>query len=366
MSKTKILAIDDESAFTTLMSEFLQEDYDFFIANTGEEGVSCFETIRPDIVLLDIKLGDKDGFTVCKEIKEIDVENLSSVVFVSGVNSNDERIRAYEVGGDDYISKPLKPSVFLANLAAIERFQRDKKALRGELAYTRDTAMQCMREASQYGTIVGFIKNSFLSENYEKLAELVFDYFNELGINSCLQFRLQKGDWNTSPSGKGCSPIEEQIFELMRHKDRILQFNSRMLINYEHISILVKNMPTDDEVLCGRYRDLLAVLGEAIEARIMDLQRNDALTMVIDSVSTISQRIESQFVEHQKRTIQIMEHLMMELSDRFHVLDLSDEQEKSFVELVEASMDRLLKLYNEGRLIDEQFEILQKMMRYHI
>ncbi len=106
-SMAKVLIVDDEPAIVRFLKSFLEKrHYTALTASTGEEALEQFKQERPEIVLLDIRLPDRDGLEVLKEIKRIDPR--VSVIVVTAVTDEETGKRALELGAFDYLAKPFE------------------------------------------------------------------------------------------------------------------------------------------------------------------------------------------------------------------------------------------------------------------
>ena len=124
------LIMDDETELAKMTAEY----FNMFEVSTAyvESGSECFEFLDKndvDLILLDINLGDKSGFEVCKKLRE---EMQLPILFVSARQSDDDVLVALSIGGDDYIKKPYSLSVLLAKVKVTLKREAETKALREE------------------------------------------------------------------------------------------------------------------------------------------------------------------------------------------------------------------------------------------
>jgi CheY-like chemotaxis protein len=117
MVDTKILIVDDEVGIRLMVVRMLGEDYTVLEAADGEEAVTLTRLHKPNLVLMDILIPGKDGYSACHEIK-MDPETKSiPVVMVSAISHRlNERLSA-EVGADGYITKPFSVEKLLEAIA---------------------------------------------------------------------------------------------------------------------------------------------------------------------------------------------------------------------------------------------------------
>jgi two-component system alkaline phosphatase synthesis response regulator PhoP len=121
MVDTKILIVDDEVGIRLMVVRMLGEDYTVLEAADGEEAVTLTRLHKPSLVLMDILMPGKDGYSACHEIKT-DLETRSTpVVMVSAIGHKlNERLSA-EVGADGYITKPFSVEKLLEAIAKYAR-----------------------------------------------------------------------------------------------------------------------------------------------------------------------------------------------------------------------------------------------------
>jgi two-component system response regulator AtoC len=123
----KILVIDDDVSISETLDLYLTEEgYDVVTANTGTEGLNKFVKNSPDVVILDIRLPDIDGFTVLEDLREED-ENVK-VIMITAYHDMDSTIRAMKGGAFDYIHKPINvDELDIAINKAVKTYEMEKK-----------------------------------------------------------------------------------------------------------------------------------------------------------------------------------------------------------------------------------------------
>lgn len=123
---TRILFVDDEHQNIQIMKEILSfySKYEMEIAVSGEEALDIVEEISPDIVLLDIMMPGIDGFEVCRKLRLKPDLNRTKIIMVSGLSTIGDRLKAYEYGADDYITKPFVEDELIAKLDVFAKLNR--------------------------------------------------------------------------------------------------------------------------------------------------------------------------------------------------------------------------------------------------
>ena len=116
---TKILLIEDEAAVSeSIRSYFETEGYEVKVAADGTEGISFFKMYDPDITILDITLPKKDGWQVCREIREISAK---PIIMISTKGDVFDKVLGLELGADDYMVKPIDNKELSARIKAVLR-----------------------------------------------------------------------------------------------------------------------------------------------------------------------------------------------------------------------------------------------------
>ncbi|HSM72927.1 MAG TPA: response regulator [Anaerolineales bacterium] len=107
-AKHKILIVEDDPDVSEMLNAYFRvQGYDVFTVNWGEDGVRAGQTISPDLIILDIRLPDIDGYEVAKRLREDRRTQEIPIVFLTEKRERVDRLQGFEVGADDYITKPF-------------------------------------------------------------------------------------------------------------------------------------------------------------------------------------------------------------------------------------------------------------------
>jgi len=122
MLNAKILLVDDEQDILDILSFNLQkEKYEVFTAQDGNEAIEKAIEIIPDLIVLDRMMPHKSGVEACKELRQIPELKDTAIIFLTALADEENEIFGLEVGADDYISKPIKPKLFVSKVKATLR-----------------------------------------------------------------------------------------------------------------------------------------------------------------------------------------------------------------------------------------------------
>lgn len=124
MSNTvfKILLVDDEPDIVEFLGYNLKkEGYEILTANNGKDAIEIAKKELPHLIVLDVMMPDMDGIETCREIREQKGLQDVLIAFLTARSEDYTQIAGFEVGADDYITKPIKPRVFISRIKALLR-----------------------------------------------------------------------------------------------------------------------------------------------------------------------------------------------------------------------------------------------------
>ena len=122
--KKKVLLVEDDQNFGSILRDFLEiNDYEVTLARNGVEGGEKFNRVSFDICLLDVMMPYKDGFSLAKEIRNKD--DGVPIIFLTAKSMKDDIVKGYNIGADDYLTKPFDSDVLLLKMKSM--FQRMDK-----------------------------------------------------------------------------------------------------------------------------------------------------------------------------------------------------------------------------------------------
>ncbi len=125
----RILLADDEPDILEFLGYNLQkEGYQVFKAKNGKKAVEKALELKPHLVILDVMMPEMDGIEACNEIRKIPALGSSIIAFLTARGEDYSQIAGFEAGADDYITKPIKPKVFISRVQALLRRFREESA----------------------------------------------------------------------------------------------------------------------------------------------------------------------------------------------------------------------------------------------
>ena len=156
--KPTILIVDDNAENRALAQATLEDDdYGVLLAATGEEALHTVQERRPDCVLLDVRMPGMDGFAVCAKLRELPVGADTPVVFLTALRDVDTFDRALHAGGDDFLTKPVRPAELIARVRAALKLRKMSSELREQYDLVRHQRDALMRLQLQKERLTSFV-----------------------------------------------------------------------------------------------------------------------------------------------------------------------------------------------------------------
>lgn len=122
----KVLVVDDEEPILELLKYNLEKNgYEVKTALDGAKAVDIARKFIPDLVLLDIMMPKMDGVETCRQLRDLPELQKMFVVFLTARSEEYSEVAAFDIGADDYITKPIKPRALMSRISAL--FRRDSK-----------------------------------------------------------------------------------------------------------------------------------------------------------------------------------------------------------------------------------------------
>ncbi|MBL6445466.1 response regulator transcription factor [Fulvivirga sp. 29W222] len=131
----KVLVVDDEEAILELLKYNLEKQgYEVKTALDGIKGVEIAKRFKPDLILLDIMMPRQDGVETCRQLREIPDISGTFIIFLTARSEEYSEVAAFDVGADDYITKPIKPRALMSRINAFFRRDTKKKEVTNQIS----------------------------------------------------------------------------------------------------------------------------------------------------------------------------------------------------------------------------------------
>ncbi|WP_018416783.1 response regulator [Teredinibacter turnerae] len=353
--KKQVLIVDDAPTDIQFVIENLKDEFAIKVAGTGRKALEMAEAYPPVAILLDVTMPELNGYETCEKLKSIDTTKDIEVLFVSANDSIEEILKGYEVGGSDYIVKPVNPEELRRKVRLAVQNTEARFSVVSEKKAAMEAAMTAIMDASEQAFVVGFLRQSFNVTSFKDLAKLTVEYTNKFGLANTVQIR---GPWETTTisSSLPIAPLESELMYRLADSGRILEKGKRLILNFPLVSQLIKNMPNDAPDKCGRLRDHLALIIEGASNCAKNILVNDEIARLIEESNETLLQIQKLQTNQKETNMKIMDRLMDEVQQSFLTFGMSEEQEDLVLSKIRNAVDDTLDNFEAGLKIDEELK----------
>lgn len=370
---SKILIVDDTPDGRLLLKMLLEDDFEISEANSGAQCLSIIEQDMPDLVLLDVNMPGMSGHEVCTTLRKQKSTEHLPIIFVSGLDSTEERLAGFEVGANDYVIKPVDHEQLMKKVSAELQKHNDGKAAKDDASNAMQVAMEAMTVSSELGQIVQFVKDISAAITPMAVGDAITSIAREFGLSVSLRIKTDV------PMYVGCLPdsIEAKLLERFAdHSDRIFSLGIRTIIRSDHAEMLIKDMPMDDENRYGRLKDHIAVLMDIANGQLKTLEAqsiaaNQRTTFLKEIIVIAEEQLDltsKRIAAHDLKTQNIMQEMLTDLEAMLFGLGLEDDQERRLMQLADQTSTRLQDTKSTtkelssdlGLILDSLYELLKK------
>jgi DNA-binding response OmpR family regulator len=347
-----VFVVDDDKTTRLLLESMLGNKYAVEAFGSAESCLDRLTLIQPDLFLLDVGLPGMDGYDLCRAIKGLPEAGSIPVVFISGHDDLDAIMAGYDAGGEDYIVKPFDIAGLSHKIENLRRIEQDKSALLGQARDSDELATLVLANLDEYAVLIKFLRSLNECSNTEETVEAILRSLAAFHLEGAVQIRLRNFEKTFSKTGENW-PLEIAVINHIRTLDRIFEFRTRCAYNFEHITILVTNMPVADADLCGRIRDHLAIAAESAEAKLVALQsfadnasmRDEIRNLLRDVGQTVAS-YSKKYDEARYRGTVYTTRILDDLVAAFAHLGMSSQQEEEILGMVRDRSNELIDIYD--------------------
>ncbi len=356
----RILVVDDDRMSRSIHRTFLAARFDVITASSGKEALAICQEQLPDLILLDVDMPEMDGYETCRKLRET---TGIPIVFITAHQSMEEHLRAYDAGGNSLFTKPVHSDVLVRTVAMAINQYRAAAALVNEKQALEKMAMGFLSSASQAGALLNFMRSSIACPDYRDLAKQLLIATQSLGLSCSVRINHQAGPTVVTDHGAP-SPLELSIFEQVSEIGRLFQFKSRLVINYDRVSIIVSNMPDEieDAQRSGILRDSLAILAETTEALAINIDMKMEAQINAERMQIALTGAEEAMLdlgENHRRMLLDVRLLLQEQTDdiekTYAWLNVSQVQEAAISSKMNHSVHRVLDRLTSGADFESRF-----------
>jgi CheY-like chemotaxis protein len=367
-NKLLVFVVDDEQIMLDMLESVLEDSCSVETFVSAKDCLKRLEEQTPDLFLLDVTMPVMDGYAFCEKLKADANTSDIPVMFLSGHDDIDTRLRCYEVGADDFIRKPFTASELIKKIKVATRLIVEKRSLHHQAGYAQHTAMSGMTSMGELGVVLHFLRQSFACNTMDDLGQQLLAAMQQYDLQSAVRLNIRDEVMTLSANGRDL-PLEKGVLEHVRHSGRIFQFKSRCVFNYGRVTLMVNNMPVEDEERCGRIRDNAALLAEGADARLRAIEvarlAEEQREGIESALPYVGETLDA-LQENYRRTCFNLTQVMIEFQEAqlksFMHLGLTEAQEEHISSTSSAYMRRMVSTQDESLKVVEQLTRLGSML----
>ena len=338
------------------LAEHVDQTFEVLMVQNEAVCLQALSEKKHQLVLADMTCPSLSVSDICKKIKsDFDIP----VIFVSSKDCNDERLSAYDCGADDYLGIDDLATELHGRLERIVINKIANDQLKLQLAQANEMAFIAMSDTSDLGVNIQFLLDVNNCSNLDELGMRLFQALKSYGINCSLQLRSQFAVKNMEPTGMA-KPLESKLLAEMKDQGRYVDFAHRSVMNYESVSLLVKNMPIEDEKKYGAIKDNVFSLLQGADARIQALDTLENLALERNLVRSLTLKmkdlmstVDDSYQGVMKDIANTVEEMADNIEASMQYLGMDETQEKSLQTTMEAAILATSKIFNEGLKLDK-------------
>lgn len=338
------------------LADLLGEKYHLLFTDTASAAAAraCADDVK--LIMIDSQaLGRQATLEACRCLKE---GGDIPVVLLAGQGSLEDKMQAYEAGCDDFLTR----EVMFELKARLDRVLFNKVAndqLRLQLKEAHEMAFIAMSDTSDLGVNIQFLLDVNQCSNVDELGMRLFQSLRSYGINCSLQIRSRYGTKNMEANGMA-KDMESVLLAECCRQGRYVDFGRRSIMNYGRVSLLVKNMPVDDEKKYGAIKDNVFSLLQGCDARIEALDNLQSLALESVLVKRLSAhlralmtRVDHSYQEVMRGIAGVVENMADGVENSLQFLGLDEHQEAALQHIMETGISDTSRIFNNGMRVDE-------------
>ncbi|MBV8466613.1 MAG: response regulator [Burkholderiales bacterium] len=371
MSATKIFVVDDDPIQLKRLSGVLGQHYAMTTQDRASGLLENVVAVAPDLIILDIELPDGNGIELCRMLKGQRETADIPVVFHSSHDTIDNRMEAYEVGGDDFFLKSMTADELVAKVGILLDWVVRNRQLERERESARLAARNAANDLGEVSIVLEAIRQAGIATDLTTLATIGVDALSDLQIEANVQVRAGKEKVTMNRRGLS-TPLETSIIHNSRLSGKVFQFQNRLVVNFSHTSIFVNNLPTSNPTNMQRIRDMAAVIGEGLNSRARALdteialeERNLVLVSVTEQAEQALGRLDLAWGQRKQQAADALSRLKESMERDFLGLALSKREEDICMSTLQRCMAEVAAVFDQMPTADPILSKLKARLSFH-
>ncbi|CCU71124.1 response regulator [Thalassolituus oleivorans] len=295
---------------------------------------------------------------VCRQLKDTPSVADTPIVILARDSALDSKMAYYDAGCDDYVNSESM-SELQARLMRVIFNKVANDQLKQQLQQANEMAFIAMSDTSDLGVNVQFLLDVNTCDNLDELGMRVFKSLQSYGINCSLQIRGRHTVKNMEANGMA-KEMESVLLQECKDKGRYVDFGRRSIMNYGSVSLLVKNMPMNDDKKYGAIKDNVFSLLQGADARVKALDNLESLAMesllvkrMAGQMRDLMKHVDSSYKGVMKDIADVVETMADGVESSIQFLGMDERQELALQKIMETGIVDTNRIFNQGMRMDE-------------
>jgi len=350
------------SALATHVESYFKAD----VADSVQGIKEAMAQKRYRILVLDAINDAEPDVALWESLLQIEaMKNVPFMVLAASTNLQ-HKLKAFEIGCDDFIDSGTTGVEVCARITKSIFHRIANEQLHQRLEMATETARNAMVDNSDLGANIQFLLAVHDCDNLDQLGQQLFATLERYGLSCSLQLRSTLGIKDMEAHGMA-KDLESQLLYQLKDSDRYIDFGQRTIVNYNRVSLLIKNMPLDDLEKYGAIKDNTFCLLQGLNARIVALEdhcrllaEKEALRKLSADINNTVSTLKDSYQGVMLQIVAVVECATEKIQHRLPMLALSDKDEQFIDKVTEQLIRETNQVFGEGLKVDEIFEQLER------
>lgn len=345
-----------DPAFISRVKEALHGSANLNVFDNGEACRSALANHAPQALILDTRLAG--GFALHQAIRDdFDTSDVYQLLLCSA-----DEAAGSDLVADDFLPHPFSDAVFLNKAHLLLNTLEQRQRASEQMSYAQKVAMTAMSSMGELGVVMEFMSKSFTCRSIQAVGDLALQALDQYDLDCIIYFSWEGEHYIARSKHQDIPPDDREHVAQLRPLGRLLELNGQLVVNFEHTTILVRQMP-DDVERCGRLRDNIAMLCEGVEARVTgllmehdNLLKQQGIRYAVCEIRDSVANLHTRQLAYLKTGRDLIGQVTDEFEDAFMHLALMPEVENQLISQLVTLRQRMTELWSQPGEVEARLQ----------
>jgi CheY-like chemotaxis protein len=335
----KLLIVEQDATQAEIYKLSLEDEFDIIQVDSKSAALKALKENDISVVISDWCIGDSTAAIFGSTENKTKGKKAPLVIVVSDDGSDETMRKAFHSGVSHYITKPYNVVLLTETVINSKHQIETLTQMESDNSKSRETAKTALSQAAIYGTGMEIVSSLNTCTTIEVMAKKVLTTLRLNGVHAAIQFRDGEEIHNIDTDLTPCDETTDKVFQVLHDQGRIYRFGRRLMLNDNSVSLLVKNIAKEDPVLYDAILDMGAKLVPAINARYESVLQQNTLVTLNTDLNHVLDRVQKCIRKVGAEKMQIISDVSSRIKSSFHALEMTEEQEAFFIDLIEKELE---------------------------